>query len=333
MSNDPVLQTRVMAYADAQRYRLGVNYQLLPVNIPACPFHNNHNDGAMNYTIKDEEVCSRAQGLEATPGTPRLRTSGAVARMQRRQRVVKQIRPWMLSTRFHSWDAAGLSAACALLEGGSVRSGSSPSFGVGCLQPPVRGATRVAAHLCPAQNRWWRGLTGCLWHDCQVNYWPSKIEKTAEAVRPEVAQTHISKEPITGVRVKEDLFVGDDYKQAGDRVRSMDQHRCSHAPPALGVESLELFRRARQPRSRSAACGRVAARRGRCMRTCCSAPRAHVPRVAAACRSQARHGNCGPPWESSRVLCVGLCSPSQPWSSVREPARGCFWSLVSDVGG
>jgi hypothetical protein len=56
VSNDPVLQTRVMAYADAQRYRLGVNYQMLPVNIPVCPFHNNHNDGAMNYLIKDEEV-------------------------------------------------------------------------------------------------------------------------------------------------------------------------------------------------------------------------------------------------------------------------------------
>ena len=32
MSNDPVLQTRVLAYADTQRYRLGVNYQLLPVS-------------------------------------------------------------------------------------------------------------------------------------------------------------------------------------------------------------------------------------------------------------------------------------------------------------
>lgn len=57
MSNDPVLQTRVLAYADAQRYRLGVNYQMLPINIPVCPFHNNHNDGTMNYMIKDEEVC------------------------------------------------------------------------------------------------------------------------------------------------------------------------------------------------------------------------------------------------------------------------------------
>lgn len=58
-----------------------------------------------------------------------------------------------------------------------------------------------------------------------MNYWPSKIEKSAEAVHPEVAKTHISKEPISGVRVKEDLFVGDDFKQAGDRVRSMDKDR------------------------------------------------------------------------------------------------------------
>ena len=33
VSNDPVLQTRVLAYADTQRYRLGVNYQLLPVSL------------------------------------------------------------------------------------------------------------------------------------------------------------------------------------------------------------------------------------------------------------------------------------------------------------
>ena len=32
VSNDPVLQTRVLAYADTQRYRLGTNYQLLPVS-------------------------------------------------------------------------------------------------------------------------------------------------------------------------------------------------------------------------------------------------------------------------------------------------------------
>lgn len=32
--------------------------EYLQVNMPKCPFHNNHMDGAMNYTIRDEEVSS-----------------------------------------------------------------------------------------------------------------------------------------------------------------------------------------------------------------------------------------------------------------------------------
>ncbi|CAL5220763.1 g2827 [Coccomyxa viridis] len=113
VSNDPVLQTRVLAYADTQRYRLGVNYQLLPINMPKCPFHNNHMDGAMNYTIRDEEV----------------------------------------------------------------------------------------------------------------NYWPSNVEHAGETQQAKYMKTFYSSEPINGQRVKEDLFVGDDYIQAGDRIRSMDEGR------------------------------------------------------------------------------------------------------------
>lgn len=32
-----MLQARIMSYLDAQRYRLGANYQQLPVNQPKCP--------------------------------------------------------------------------------------------------------------------------------------------------------------------------------------------------------------------------------------------------------------------------------------------------------
>jgi catalase len=46
-SPDKVLMARVMSYADAQRYRLGVNYQQLPVNAPKCPFMNYQSDGLM----------------------------------------------------------------------------------------------------------------------------------------------------------------------------------------------------------------------------------------------------------------------------------------------
>src|SRR5690606_18057529 len=46
-SPDRMLQARLFAYGDAQRYRLGVNHHLIPVNAPRCPVHSNHRDGAM----------------------------------------------------------------------------------------------------------------------------------------------------------------------------------------------------------------------------------------------------------------------------------------------
>jgi catalase len=46
-SPDRMLQGRLFSYGDAQRYRLGVNHQQIPVNAPRCPVHNYHRDGAM----------------------------------------------------------------------------------------------------------------------------------------------------------------------------------------------------------------------------------------------------------------------------------------------
>ncbi|MGD1873027.1 MAG: catalase [Mastigocoleus sp.] len=48
-SPDKTLLARVMSYADAHRYRLGTNYQQLPVNAPQCPFANYQRDGAMTF--------------------------------------------------------------------------------------------------------------------------------------------------------------------------------------------------------------------------------------------------------------------------------------------
>lgn len=46
-SPDKMLQGRLFSYGDAQRYRLGVNNHLIPVNRPRCPFHDYHRDGQM----------------------------------------------------------------------------------------------------------------------------------------------------------------------------------------------------------------------------------------------------------------------------------------------
>lgn len=46
-SPDRMLQARIMSYADAHRYRVGVNYTQVPVNKPKCPFHTYGRDGQM----------------------------------------------------------------------------------------------------------------------------------------------------------------------------------------------------------------------------------------------------------------------------------------------
>ncbi len=46
-SPDKMLQGRLFSYGDAQRYRLGVNHHLIPVNAARCPFHSYHRDGSM----------------------------------------------------------------------------------------------------------------------------------------------------------------------------------------------------------------------------------------------------------------------------------------------
>jgi catalase len=48
-SPDKMLQFRIFSYADAHRYRLGVNYESLPVNQPRCPVRSYHRDGTMRF--------------------------------------------------------------------------------------------------------------------------------------------------------------------------------------------------------------------------------------------------------------------------------------------
>ncbi len=46
-SPDKVLQARLFAYPDAHRYRIGANFNQLPVNAPHSPVHHYQRDGAM----------------------------------------------------------------------------------------------------------------------------------------------------------------------------------------------------------------------------------------------------------------------------------------------
>lgn len=48
-SPDKMLQFRIFSYADAHRYRLGVNYESLPVNSSRCAASTYHRDGHMRF--------------------------------------------------------------------------------------------------------------------------------------------------------------------------------------------------------------------------------------------------------------------------------------------
>ena len=56
MSADKMLQGRLFAYRDTQRYRVGTNFAQLPINRPKCPVNNNIQDGSMRYFAKSGTV-------------------------------------------------------------------------------------------------------------------------------------------------------------------------------------------------------------------------------------------------------------------------------------
>ncbi|AWB81069.1 catalase [Corynebacterium yudongzhengii] len=67
-SPDKMLQGRVFAYADQQRYRIGPNYRQLPVNRPLNDIHNYSQHGQMNYEF---------QAADRPPYTPNKTRWGA----------------------------------------------------------------------------------------------------------------------------------------------------------------------------------------------------------------------------------------------------------------
>ncbi len=90
-SPDKMLQGRLFSYGDAQRYRLGVNHHLIPVNKPRCPFHSFHRDGAMRVdgnhgSTLGYEPNSYGEWEEQPDYTePPLELSGAVAHWNHRE--------------------------------------------------------------------------------------------------------------------------------------------------------------------------------------------------------------------------------------------------------
>ncbi len=90
-SPDKMLQGRLFAYGDAQRYRLGVNHQHIPVNAPRCPVHSYHRDGAMRVdgnfggTIGYEPNSQDEWQEQPNYSEPPMSLSGAATRWDHRE--------------------------------------------------------------------------------------------------------------------------------------------------------------------------------------------------------------------------------------------------------
>jgi catalase len=89
-SPDKMLQARIFSYADAHRYRVGVNSDRLPVNAPKCPVMNYHRDGTMRFDANGGGSVNYEpnsfQGPKQNPAfqEPPLKISGDAARYDHR---------------------------------------------------------------------------------------------------------------------------------------------------------------------------------------------------------------------------------------------------------
>lgn len=76
-SEDKLLQGRLFSYFDTQRYRLGANFQQLPVNAPVAKVNSNNQDGAMGRKGATSDVNYQPSRIEDRPDDENYKHSEA----------------------------------------------------------------------------------------------------------------------------------------------------------------------------------------------------------------------------------------------------------------
>jgi catalase len=88
-SPDRMLQGRLFAYADTQRYRVGPNYMQLPVNRPLVPVNDNNIDGPMQSVAQHGDVNYEPTVAAGTPAEqPQFRYSQYAISGSTQQRAI-----------------------------------------------------------------------------------------------------------------------------------------------------------------------------------------------------------------------------------------------------
>ncbi|XQM37237.1 Catalase [Cupriavidus sp. H19C3] len=94
VSEDRMLQGRSFAYADTQMYRLGANFNALPINRPVVPVVNHNQDGKMNGSGRSGEVNYEPSGIAEIAQDPRYKGSNLPLAGTTQQRAIDRKQPF-----------------------------------------------------------------------------------------------------------------------------------------------------------------------------------------------------------------------------------------------
>jgi catalase len=100
-SEDRMLQGRLFAYADTQMYRLGANYNSLPVNRPRLAVGNEDQDGTMNSGGRKGETNYEPSGINEVAEDPQAKAVRVALIGTTQQQAISKTRNFMQAGEYY----------------------------------------------------------------------------------------------------------------------------------------------------------------------------------------------------------------------------------------
>lgn len=100
-SEDRMLQGRLFAYADTQMYRIGANYNSLPINRPLVDVANEDQDGAMNASGRKGDVNYEPSGVHEVAEDPQAKSVRTALAGTTQQQAITKTRNFMQAGEYY----------------------------------------------------------------------------------------------------------------------------------------------------------------------------------------------------------------------------------------
>jgi catalase len=100
-SEDRMLQGRLFAYADTQMYRVGANYNSLPINRPVVRISNGDQDGALNSSGRKGETNYEPSTLAEVSEDPHYKANGTLLNGTSQQQAIAKTRNFVQAGEYY----------------------------------------------------------------------------------------------------------------------------------------------------------------------------------------------------------------------------------------